>query len=82
MSMDTQTASLGEFPLSFVEMGLACSAGREGRLDLVEAHKWFNIAAASGDPAAARLREELAEEMSREEIAAALRSAREWLSRH
>lgn len=82
MTVQMQAATAREFPQSFVEMGLACSAGREGRLDLVEAHKWFNIAAARGDRMAARLREELAEEMSREEIAAALKSAREWLSRH
>jgi hypothetical protein len=51
-------------------------------VNLVEAHKWFNIAAAQGDQMAARHREELAEEMTREEIAAALRAAREFLRRH
>ncbi|MDQ3559490.1 MAG: hypothetical protein M3453_09960 [Pseudomonadota bacterium] len=69
-------------PESFFERGLAFSAGREGRVDLIEAHKWFNIAAAKGDRMAARHREEVAGEMSREQIAQALRAAREWISRH
>jgi TPR repeat protein len=66
---------------SFFELGLAFSTGRSGRVDLVEAHKWFNIAAARGDREAAIHREELAGEMSREELAAALRAAREWFAR-
>ena len=69
-------------PESFFEKGLAFSAGRDGRVDLIEAHKWFNIAAARGDRMAARHREELASEMTREEIAAALKAAREYLARH
>ena len=73
---------VADMPENFFERGLALSTGRDGSTDLVEAHKWFNIAAARGDRMAARHREELASEMSREEIAAALRAAREWLSRH
>jgi len=69
-------------PASFFELGLACSVGKAGHVDLVEAHKWFNIAALRGDRTAARHREELAAEMSRDEIAAALRAAREWISLH
>jgi len=81
--MSTHAVSLAaEMPESFFERGLAFSAGREGQVDLIEAHKWFNIAAARGDRVAARHREELAGEMSREQIAAALRAAREWISRH
>jgi TPR repeat protein len=78
MSLQTH----GEMPQSFFERGLAYSVGRDGQVDLVEAHKWFNIAAAQGDRKAALHREELAEEMSRAEIAAALKAAREWISRH
>ena len=81
MNMQTQTI-VADMPESFFERGLAYSIGREGQTDLVEAHKWFNIAAARGDQMAARHREELASEMSREEIAAALRAAREWISCH
>jgi TPR repeat protein len=82
MSLETQTSAVAEIPHSFFELGLACSIGREGRVDLIEAHKWFNIAAARGDKTAAQHREELASEMTREEIAAALKAAREWISRH
>lgn len=82
MSMHLETSVAGEMPHSFFELGLAFSSGREGQVDLIEAHKWFNIAAARGDEAAAQHREELAGEMTREEIAAALRAAREWISRH
>ena len=82
MSAQAELSIANGMPQSFFELGLAYSIGRAGQVNLVEAHKWFNIAAAQGDPAAARHREELAEEMSREEIAAALRAAREWLSRH
>ena len=64
-----------------VQQGIAFSSGRAGPVDYVEAHKCFNLAAARGDRAAIRRREEIASEMSRDQIAEALRSAREWLSR-
>ena len=50
--------------------------------DRVAAHKWFNIAAMHGNAEAARLRREIAEEMSPSEIAAAQRAARQWITRH
>lgn len=50
--------------------------------DRIEAHKCFNIAAMHGNEKAARLRREIAEEMSAAEIAAAQRAAREWLTLH
>ncbi len=81
MSLQMETSGVVEMPHDFFELGLAYSTGREGQVDLVEAHKWFNIAAARGDRMAAQHREELASEMSREEIAAALRAAREWITR-
>jgi uncharacterized protein len=64
------------------QRGVAFAAGRAGEVDLVEAHKCFNLAAAAGDAGAARRREEIAAEMSRDEIAEALRAAREWLAHH
>jgi TPR repeat protein len=51
-------------------------------IDLVSAHKWFNLAAMRGNDDARRYRVEIAREMSRAEIAEAQRQAREWLSRH
>jgi TPR repeat protein len=47
---------------------------------MVEAHKWFNIAAMRGNDDAKRYRLELARDMTRAEITQAQRLAREWLS--
>ena len=46
----------------------------------VQAHRWFNLAAAKGHEEAAWCRADIAEEMSAREIAEAQRRAREWLS--
>jgi len=69
-------------PDRFTELGMGASLGRDCALDRVTAHKWFNIAAANGSREAARLRAELAAEMTREEIAQAQRLAREYLASH
>jgi len=50
--------------------------------DRMAAHKWFNIAAMRGNAEAARLRREIAAEMSPAEIAAAQRAARNWVAHH
>ena len=63
-------------------MGLMYATGRDCETDLVAAHKWFNIAAIKGSDRAAELRAELANTMSKMEIATALRSAREWMTTH
>jgi hypothetical protein len=64
------------------ELGLIHSTGRDGEPDLVAAHKWFNLAAMRGDREAARYRQEIALEMSGEDVAEAQRAAREWLRSH
>ncbi len=64
------------------DCGMAYSAGAGVPIDLVEAHKWFNIAAARGHGDAARLRREIAELMSDSEIGQAQRAARDWLRLH
>ena len=64
------------------ELGLIYATGRNGLADLVAAHKWFNIAAFRGSEPAKARREEIACEMDRSEIAAALRAARDWISSH
>lgn len=63
-------------------LGLMYSAGRDVELDLITAHKWFNLAALRGNREAKVLRQEIADEMSRSEIAKAQRQARQWLSRN
>ena len=66
----------------FFELGMIYSTGRSVPADLVTAHKWFNIAAMRGHRDAIRLRVEIAAEMSKADIAAAQRAARDWLSAH
>src|ERR1700738_3178034 len=64
------------------ERGLYWASGRSGVVDLVAAHKWFNLAALKGRADAVRLRREVAEMMSEVEIAAAQREARAWITTH
>ncbi len=75
-------ATAGGTPDALFELGLMYCAGRDVELDLVEAHKWFNLAAMRGNPEAKRYRMEIAHEMSRAQIAEAQRQAREWIARH
>ena len=69
-------------PDALFQLGLLYCSGREVQLDLVEAHKWFNLAALRGNESAKHLRTEIARELSRDEIGVAQRRAREWLARH
>ena len=64
------------------ELGMMYSSGREVPVDLVTAHKWFNIAAMKGHAEAAQLRREIAAEMADAEIGQAQRAARDWLKAH
>jgi len=63
----------------FFELGMMYASGRSVPVDLVSAHKWFNIASMRGNQDAIRLRREIAAEMSDAEIGAAQRAARDWL---
>jgi TPR repeat protein len=67
---------------ALLSLGLMYSTGRSVEPDLVEAHKWFNIAASRGSAQASALRAEIAREMSRSDIADAQRKARDWLAKH
>lgn len=69
-------------PDALLQLGLMYCSGREVGLDLVEAHKWFNIAALRGNAEARRYRAEISAEMTKAEIGDAQRRAREWLQRH
>ena len=64
------------------DLGMLYSSGRSGLLDLVAAHKWFNLAALKGRVDAIQLRREVAELMSDLEIATAQREARAWMTAH
>ena len=80
--LDSTMAPLGEGPASgdmLFELGMMYSVGRDVPVDLISAHKWFNLAAVRGNTEAIRLRREIANQMSDAEIAVAQRAARDWL---
>ena len=57
---------------AYFDLGVAFSTGSHGATcDLVEAHKWFNLAAARGHEEAAHCRAEVSDEMTAREIAEA-----------
>lgn len=63
------------------DLGICYSTGTDGvAIDLIEAHKWFNLAAVSGFEAAQHCRAEVAEDMTTREIAIAQAAARSWLA--
>lgn len=81
-SIDHLTGGAGATSDILYELGVMYAVGRDVQQNLIEAHKWFNIAAFRGSESAARYRRELADEMSSCEIAVAQREAREWISLH
>ncbi|PTD15887.1 hypothetical protein [Sphingomonas fennica] len=61
-------------------LGVVYSCGSFGiAIDLIEAHKWFNLAALAGSEEGQVSRAEISEEMTAREIAEAQRAARAWL---
>jgi uncharacterized protein len=64
------------------ERGLYWASGRSGVVNLVAAHKWFNLAAVKGRSDAIQMRREVAEQMTEAEISAAQREARDWMQTH
>jgi TPR repeat protein len=76
------TAAEAGMPDALLELGLMYCSGRGVGMDLVEAHKWFNLAAVRGNDDARTYRSEIARELSRREIGEAQRRARLWLTRN
>ena len=65
---------------AYYDLGVAYSTGSHGvDCDLIEAHKWFNLAAVAGHAEAQLCRADISDEMTAREIAEAQRRAREWL---
>ena len=61
-------------------LGLIYSTDHEDRgPDLIEAHKWFSLAAMLGSSPAKSYRSELTIEMSKEDLTLAQRAARGWM---
>lgn len=63
-------------PDALFDLGLQYSTGRSVPVDLIAAHKWFNLAALKGRADARAMRQEIAEMMTEAEIAQAQREAR------
>jgi uncharacterized protein len=62
------------------ELGIAYSSGTDGvEVNLIEAHKWFNLAALAGNDRGHECRAEVSEDMTAREIAEAQRQARAWM---
>jgi hypothetical protein len=81
--LDTATpVEASAIPDVLFERGLYWASGRSGVVNLVAAHKWFNLAALKGRTDALPLRREVAEMMSEVEIAMAQREARAWMTTH
>ena len=65
---------------AYYDLGVAFSTGSHGvGCDMIEAHKWFNLAAANGHEEASWCRADISDEMTAREIAEAQRRARQWL---
>jgi uncharacterized protein len=65
---------------AYFDLGIAYSSGSGGiDIDLIQAHKWFNLAAMSGNERGHECRSDVADEMTAREIAEAQRQARAWL---
>jgi len=63
------------------ELGISYSTGQGGTpVDLIEAHKWFNLAALNGSTRGQECRAEISVEMTAREIAEAQKQARAWLT--
>jgi uncharacterized protein len=74
-------AAQGGQPDALFELGLIYCTGRDVSIDLIEAHKWFNLAAMRGNQEAKNYRLELSREMSKADVARAQKMAREWLKK-
>jgi TPR repeat protein len=62
------------------DLGVAYPTGSGGvNVDLIEAHKFFNLAALNGSEMAMLCRADISDDMTAREIAEAQRQARAWL---
>jgi uncharacterized protein len=65
----------------FYRMGLIYSEGMDCAIDLVSAHKFFNLAASRGHREGKLCRQEMADMMPATDIVKAQRAAREWMKK-
>jgi len=79
VAADIEAEGRNAKPQALYQLGLCYSTGQGVELDLVRAHKYFNLAAMKGVVEARLWRAELATQMAPNEIAEAQRLARLWL---
>lgn len=78
--IESRIAEAGQGKVSaYFDLGVAYSTGSGVDHDLIEAHKWFNLAALGGSKEGQVCRAEISDEMTREQISEAQRQARAWL---
>lgn len=66
-------------PDDLYRAGLAFATGTGTEINLVEAHKWFNLAAVRGHEEAKIQRKEMAGMLTTDEVKMALQAARDWM---
>lgn len=72
-------AARGDYNACY-DLGMVYSTGTAGvGIDLIEAHKWFNLAAVAGSVEAQQCRADIAVDMTAREIAEAQRAARAFM---
>ena len=64
------------------KLGLSYLVGRGVPQEFVQAHMWFNLAAANGDKSASEYRDQVGNNMTSEQLAEAQRLACEWMAAH
>jgi uncharacterized protein len=62
-------------------IGLIYSEGMDVAVDLVAAHKWFNLAATRGHREGKLCRQEMADMMPPADVVKAQKAAREWMKK-
>lgn len=77
LSMLIDRAEAGDVEAQY-QLGLFYASSEQDRQNLINAHKWFNLAAVAGDIRARAERQDMAELMSAAEIAEAQKLARAW----
>ncbi len=77
---ELQDSAIGGDEIAAFELAMCYASGSGGlEMDLIQAHRWFNVSAALGYRPAAALRSEIAGEMGKAEVAEAQKLARATL---
>jgi TPR repeat protein len=78
---ELQDSAIAGDEIAAFELAMCFASGSGGlEMDLIQAHRWFNVSAAMGYRPAAELRTEIAGDMSKAEIGEAQKLARATLA--